>query len=177
MIIQPFDIADFDLFIAYLNEQLAENGAGESSYFMPFERADSNVSPGKIEVFRKALSTPFMEPGWRQLWLARSEDNEIIGHVDLRSHSERHTEHRSLLGIGVNRHYRKLRIGTKLIEIAEKWAVERKLRWIDLDVLSANLPAVKLYEAMGFSKVGEIPEKFMLDGLWYSETIMTKKLK
>ncbi len=176
MKIQPFDLADFDLFISYLNEQLAENGAGESSYFMPFERIDSNVGPDRIEAFRKALSTPLMEPGWRQLWLARSEGNDIIGHVDLRSHPERHAEHRCLLGIGVNRDYRKSGIGTKLIEHSEKWAVEKKLKWIDLDVLSVNLPAVKLYAAMGFSKVGEIPAKFMLDGLLYSETIMTKKL-
>lgn len=28
MKIQPFDLADFDVFISYLNEQLAENGAG-----------------------------------------------------------------------------------------------------------------------------------------------------
>jgi len=176
MIIQPFDPADFDQFIVYLNKQLAENGKTEHFYFMPFERADSKVGPEKLESFRRALAAPFPNPGWRQLWLACDDDFNIVAHCDLRAHAERHTEHRCVLGIGVNQAYRNRGLGTRLIRHAETWACAQQIQWIDLEVLTVNAPAIRLYEVTGFHQVGEIEAKFALDGAFYSETMMTKKL-
>jgi len=45
----------------------------------------------------------------------------IIGHIDLRAHNERLTEHRCLLGMGVDRDHRNIGLGKNLIEHADGW--------------------------------------------------------
>lgn len=175
--IQPYKLADFDQFIAYLNTQLSDNGAGDHPYFMPLDRIDSNVSPALAESFRYSFAILYSIPGWRHLWVIRSPDSNIIGHIDLRAHFDQQAAHRCMLGIGVARRYRKMGIGTMLIAHAEKWARENtSLQWIDLYELSVNIPAIKLYEATGFCKVGEIPAKYKMDGMYFSEMIMAKEL-
>jgi hypothetical protein len=47
---------------------------------------------------------------------------------------------------------------------------------IDLQVLTSNVPAVALYGRAQFTKTGEIPEMFVLDGRPFSYTFMAKSL-
>ncbi|HEX9172832.1 MAG TPA: hypothetical protein VF861_09225 [Telluria sp.] len=50
------------------------------------------------------------------------------------------------------------------------------LAWVDLQVLSRNEPAIRLYHAAGFVKTGEIPEMFKIDGQLLSYTSMSRRL-
>ena len=175
--ISLFNASEFDEFIAYLNDQLADNGVHGQPYFMPFDQAHSRVSPNKSAAFRQALGIPYGKAGWRQLWLCRSEQGRLIGHVDLRAHADSSCAHRCILGMGVHRDYRQAGIGTQLISYVEQWAnTTSTIKWIDLQVLSNNLPAVQLYLSRGFIRCGEIPALYQLDGQFFSETLMVKKL-
>ena len=79
--------------------------------------------------------------------------------------------------MGVHRDYRRLGLGATLIAYAEQWAMANTtLEWIDLQVLSGNGPAVRLYLRAGFTRVGEVPEMFRMDGRSFAETTMTKRL-
>ena len=61
---------------------------------------------------------------------------------------------------------------------ATEWAqANTGLELLDLQVLSANEPAVGLYLRAGFVKVGEVAEMFKIDGRLFSETTMTKRLR
>ncbi|HSD38608.1 MAG TPA: GNAT family N-acetyltransferase [Rhodocyclaceae bacterium] len=174
--IEPASAADLDLFIAYLNDHLADNGI-DGLYFQPLERSASGVPPEMEEAFRTGLETPVGSLGWRRLWLARSPDRKILGHIDLRSRPERFAEHRCLLAMGVDRDHRKSGLGTAMLSHAHRWAAESaKLEWIDLQVLSANEPAIRLYTRAGFIKTGELPEMFRVDDQTLSYTSMSRCL-
>ena len=109
--------------------------------------------------------------------MARDGDGRIAGHIDLRAHAERYTGHRCLLGMGVDRDHRKQGLGSRLIAHAAQWAQESAgLKWIDLQVLSANAPAIKLYERNGFHKTGEIAAMFNIDGQDFAYTSMSKRI-
>ena len=54
-----------------------------------------------------------------------------------------------LLDIVVQPSQRGRGLGRMLLDAAEKWAAERGLHWIELNVLAENQGAIKLYEQMG----------------------------
>lgn len=164
-------------FFRYLDEHRAENGNADVGYFMPQSRADSLKPFERAEAFQAGLGVPVGSPGWRRAWVARDAAGVFAGHVDLRSYPMRHAEHRCLLGLGVARTHRRTGLGARLMAEAEAWArITPPLEWIDLEVVSTNLAAIRLYLRRGFVKVGEVPEMFRLDGGTYSFTTMTKRL-
>jgi GNAT superfamily N-acetyltransferase len=76
------------------------------------------------------------------------------------------------------RKHRRLGLGAALLSHASEWALaETGIEWIDLQVLSANEPAMRLYLRSGFGKVGEVAEMFKIDGSLFSFTTMTKRLR
>jgi ribosomal protein S18 acetylase RimI-like enzyme len=80
--------------------------------------------------------------------------------------------------MGVDRNYRRLGLGGRLLAHAQEWAVaSTDLEWIDLQVLSTNEPAIRLYLRAGFAKIGEIPEMFKIEGRSYSHTLMAKRIR
>lgn len=79
--------------------------------------------------------------------------------------------------MGVDRDARQRGLGRLLIEQAEQWAVDSaQMEWIDLQVLSVNQPAIRLYQRAGFVITGEVPEMFEIDGQRLSFTSMSKRL-
>jgi RimJ/RimL family protein N-acetyltransferase len=168
---------DLDLFFPYLNEHLRDNGMQGTPLFMPMARAASTFGPERQEAFRRALATPFGQPGWRKLWLALTEQGECAAHVDLRARPEALASHRALLGMGVHRDHRRQGLGRRLIDTAWDWALAQDgLDWIDLEVLSTNVPARRLYEAAGFDLVGEFADMFRIDGEAVGYTLMQRRL-
>lgn len=177
MMIEKLAPADFDQFLAYLNDHLSDNGRGDTAYFQPLPRDASFFPPEKAEAFRNGMQIEVGKPGWRRVWVARDDDGGIAGHIDLRGLPENYTKHRCLLGMGVHREHRQQGLGSRLIAHAENWALLAGVQWVDLQVLSVNTPAIKLYERSGYRKTGEIPNMFILDGKHYSYTLMTRRLR
>lgn len=176
MKIEKLDPTNFDDFVAYLDDHLADNGAEGGVYFQPLPRAESRFPPEKAQAFRSGMQTEVGSAGWRRLWVARGEDDGIAGHIDLRAHAERFTRHRCVLGMGVDRHHRQQGLGSQLMAQAEHWALTAGIQWVDLQVLSENTPALRLYQRNGYRQTGEVPNMFRLDGKHFSYTSMTKRL-
>ena len=168
---------DLPSFFAYLNDHLLDNGKDGTALFMPMARGASFMPPDKEAAFRAGVDTPVGQPGWRRLWLAFGDDGEIAGHVDLRARPETPAAHRALLGMGVHRAWRRHGLGARLVQTALAWAEGQQLDWIDLEVLSVNLPARALYARCGFDQVGEIADMFRIDGEMLGYTFMTRKLR
>jgi GNAT superfamily N-acetyltransferase len=167
---------DLPVFFAYLNDHLSDNGVGGTAKFMPMPLSESRFSPEKEAAFRTGMDTPVGQPGWRRGWLVLAPDGEIAGHIDLRARPEKACAHRALLGMGVQRDYRKQGLGSAMVAVAREWAIAEKFEWIDLDVLSVNAGAVQLYYRTGFTLVGEMPDMFRIDGQSLGHTFMTMKL-
>ena len=166
---------DHDAFFRYLGEQLAENGR-DGVYFMPIAPTDAGVPLERQQGFRDGLATAVGEPGWRRGWIARDARGGVAGHVDLRAHPEPFTGHRCQLGMGVRRDHRRIGLASRLLAHATSWAAAQGLKWIDLQVLSANEPAVALYRREGFQIQGGKPDMFVIDGVSLGEIWMARKV-
>jgi len=177
MNIEKLELAGFADFLTYLNDHLADNGQGDTAYFQPLPRALSQFPAEKAEAFKHGMQAKIGSPDWRRAWVMRGADGVIAGHIDLRAHPERYAGHRCLLGMAVGRAYRRLGLGSRLIAHAEQWALAAGLHWVDLQVLSVNTPALKLYQHKGFRSTGEIPDMFHIDGHSLNYTSMSKRLR
>jgi ribosomal protein S18 acetylase RimI-like enzyme len=176
--IEPLLKADFSEFIAYLNVHLSDNGSDGTGYFQPLPRNRSTFPSEREAAFRNGFDAPIGEKGWRRTWVARSPQQRIVGHVDLRGHPDGFTQHRCLLGMGVDRGHRRAGLGVELVEHARHWAsTAAQLAWIDLQVISENLAALALYQRMGFVTAGELTDMFRIDGKSFSYTTMSMHLK
>jgi ribosomal protein S18 acetylase RimI-like enzyme len=79
--------------------------------------------------------------------------------------------------MGVHREFRRGGLAGRLLAVATGWAVETSaLDWIDLEVLSTNVPAVRFYEKAGFELVGDFTDLFRIDGLTLGLRTITKRL-
>lgn len=175
--IEPIAPADCDEFFRYLNDHRRENGQSPQGWFIPISRSESLQPYAKEESFRAGLHVPIGSEGWRRAWVARTPERQIAGHVDLRAHPVPSTTHRCLLGMGVHRDHRRRGLGAALLAFAEDWAAGcSSLEWIDLEVLSANAPARRLYQRVGFIEVGAVPEMFRMDGQSFGLTRMAKRI-
>jgi ribosomal protein S18 acetylase RimI-like enzyme len=164
--IRPADAADLPAFFVYLDDHLRDNGRDGAPLFQPLSRAQSQLPPGLKVSFVEGVAIPVGEPRWRRLWLALDPRGSIAGHIDLRARPEPLARHRAMLGMGVHRAYRRRGLGTQLVDTAIGWArSDTGLQWIDLEVLSKNLPAVELYLRSGFSTIARIADMLEIDGV------------
>jgi RimJ/RimL family protein N-acetyltransferase len=165
-----------EAFFVYLNDHLIDNGGAGNVLFMPMARG-ARFPEDRQDAFKAALATPMNQPGWRRLWLALAEDGSIAGHIDLRARPDRLSQHRVMLGMGVQRNFRQIGLGKALIEVAADWAAAQgNIGWIDLEVLSVNLAARRLYTDCAFVQTGEIADLFRIDGNAYGEVCMSRKI-
>ncbi|MCV2362968.1 GNAT family N-acetyltransferase [Paucibacter sp. DJ1R-11] len=169
----------FPEFLAYLNAHLTENGGPETGYFQPQPRGMAEFPPERAAAFERGLGLSVGEPGWRRAWLARSQvDRAILGHIDLRAQAMPFAEHRALLGMGVHASARRQGLGQALIAHARDWSSQQTgLHWIDLQVLSSNRAALRLYLNCGFVVCGEREDLFRLEGQSLGETSMSLRLR
>jgi len=175
--IEPLISNAIDDFFEYLTDHVSDNGKNNMPLFLPISKEDLALPPKLIDGIRVGQWTAVHEPGWRRVLIASNKKNEIIGHIDLKSHEHSYAHHRAVLGMGVHRAHRKRGLGSLLIETLLDWTKkEAKLEWIDLQVLSENTPAIRLYNKMGFHKVGEIEDMFRIDGNSHNYLMMTKKI-
>jgi RimJ/RimL family protein N-acetyltransferase len=176
--VTPVSESRLDEFFLYLNDHLLDNGTEETGYFHPRSRSAVQFPPDREIAFRKGLATPLNELAWRRAWTASGPGGRIIGHLDLRAHSEEFARHRCLLGMGVDRAHRKLGVGIALFVHAKDWALANtQIEWIDLHVLSANERALRFYAKAGFIKTGETPDMFRLDGRSFGDTRMMMRIR
>ncbi|WP_256871045.1 GNAT family N-acetyltransferase [Shewanella sp. Scap07] len=171
--------ADLPLFFQYLAKQLEENGANNTPLFQPLSRSKSQLSDDMRIRFAEGIVRERDQAGWRQLWIAM-DNGQVLGHIDIRATDEPYTEHRALMGIGVDASARQQGLGKRLIDhlfsdLASQLnfgdsIVER----IDLWVLSHNQAAKNLYLSMGFKLCGELTDMFRIDGQSLDHTLMSR---
>lgn len=176
--IRPALEADLAAFFIYLDDHLRDNGVGGTPLFQPLPRDQPRMPAGLRLAFIKGLSVAVGQPGWRRLWLALGPTGNIAGHIDLRARPESASGHRTMLGMGVQRHYRRRGVGRQLLGTAVAWArAEAGVDWIDLEVLADNQPAVSLYLRADFRMIARIEDMVRIDGASHDLCYMTLALR
>jgi ribosomal protein S18 acetylase RimI-like enzyme len=172
--IEQLKIEGLNKFFDYLTIHLSENGTNNTPLFLPLTKDESQINEGWKEKFIIGLNQNSGNPGWRKLWIATNQENQIVGHIDIRGHHDKNTAHRVLLGMGVDSRFRKLNIGQRLVEFTISYCKkESQICWIDLQALTNNLPAIHLYKKMGFQEQAVFTDMFRIDNLSYDYTAMT----
>ena len=166
---------DIDLFLQYLTLHLSENGRDGSIHFQPLSRAQSTFDEMWAEKFNDGrLTRSFDEKGWRKLWVAKNQENAIVGHIDIRAYDQLNTQHRALLGMGVDSSFRKIKVGQRLLEFVIQYCQSRpEIEWLDLQVMAHNFPAISLYKKLNFVELSTVTDMFKIEGIYYDYTSMT----
>ena len=87
-------------------------------------------------------------------------NNEIVGYAYVKiitssDSPEIYTE-ASISGIYVKENFRKQGIGTKLINEAKKWCINKGVSYLKLNVLEGNRIALNLYKKLGFNDFSRV---------------------
>jgi RimJ/RimL family protein N-acetyltransferase len=78
----------------------------------------------------------------------------IVGRLSIGRDPHPASEHVADLGLMVARNFRRLGVGTALMEEAERWARGAGVRKLELHVFPHNEPAIALYEGLGYEREG-----------------------
>jgi ribosomal protein S18 acetylase RimI-like enzyme len=176
--IRPAGTADMAPFFAYLDDHLRDNGADGTPLFQPVAPGQPRLPAGLRIAFIKGIDIPVGQAGWRRLWLAIAPGGDIAGHIDLRGRPEPAATHRAMLGMGVHRVWRRRGLGRRLLATAAGWArAETDIEWIDLEVLSDNVPACALYARAGFTTVARVADMLRIADASHDLSYMTFKLR
>ena len=168
----------YDAFAAHFARHSAESGRDGDIHFMPFAPGGE---AGPAGVPREPLALGLDQVGWMRCWVAKTtaEDGqqEVVGHVDLKSGPLPATAHRCELGIGLERRARHQGLGRQLMLAALQFAQDaERLEWVDLRVFSHNTNARLLYRSLGFEEVGVIDDFVRLEGEHIADVLMTLKV-
>lgn len=91
------------------------------------------------------------------------KSGKIVGFCNGSSYKDIKRKHRASLGVSIHPDYRSLGLGKKLMEVLiDKMKTFSDIKMIELDVMTKNEQAVRIYQDLGFKKVGILPNAFIL---------------
>jgi len=161
--IQVLDAPAAHAAIEELADVLADcvNGGASVSFMLPFGRADG------VAFFQKVIAS--VARGETVLIAARLE-GRVVGTVQLGLDMPPNQPHRAdIKKLLVHRSARKLGLGAKLMDCAEKEAKARGRTLLVLDTASGD--AERLYERGGWRRVGVVPDYAMWPGGGFCDTV------
>lgn len=114
----------------------------------------------------------------RQMMLSAFVDGQLAGTCSFAAISERERlRHRCTVGISLYRAFWGMGIGTVLLREILAAAKAAGFELAELDVVSANAPAIGLYEKFGFETTGTVRHAFKYrDGSYADFLFMVKEL-
>jgi ribosomal protein S18 acetylase RimI-like enzyme len=116
------------------------------------------------------------EQEWRDfignMWFA-TVDNRVVGMIGLVRDTGAFASHRAqVISFWVDPVCRGQGIGRKLIEHVQEVARRMGIRKLYLHVTATQDTAIRLYETLGFVKVGHLKDHVQYDGSYFDQIIM-----
>ena len=122
---------------------------------------------GEYAHFRRLYTEIFENAcqGKAVLWVAELPNVGIIGQLFVQLRSSRSEladgiERAYIYGFRIKPAYRGFGVGTRMLQIAEKYLAQRKFRRLTLNVTRENRSARHLYQQLGFRLVGPDPGRW-----------------
>lgn len=130
---------------------------------MEIVRMDSKHVPGIADLEKCCFNDPWSENSIASelknalsYWLVATEQEKVIGYVG----SQTVLGGADMMNIAVSPDHRRKGIARKLIEQLIVDLKERGAVCLVLEVRASNVPAISLYESMGFSQIGRRPNYY-----------------
>ena len=177
-IIGPLKSDQVEIYIDHLVRHMPEPGF-DGKHSQPYSLLGPlSRSEYSAEVISNRWNTePTIGASWEVAWGLYS-DNQIVGHIDLRSRGFAAISHRARLGMGIEKSFRGKGAGRRLLSTAIEWAKAQSfLYWIDLQVFDHNKSAIALYESVGFQRRGLIEDALRVDDVMINDAQYTLKLR
>jgi RimJ/RimL family protein N-acetyltransferase len=175
-LIRLLNLDDLDAYVVHAVASSEESGRDGDPYFGPY----SIHEPFRAEKIRERTSERWKrllsQPGWRRAWGAFDGEG-IVGSASLSGGDLRTELHRAILGMAVLRTHRGQGLGRALLEETISWCrLQPSIEWLDLGVFADNLPAQALYRKYGFEPVGQVIDRWRIDGHIVDEITMTLRV-
>ena len=168
--------SDLEAFTEHLVRHMNESGRNGSILFAPYPTDSVWKEPERKDQLVSRLQKPMTEPGATRIWGLFEQDN-VIGHVDLKVASLVTASHRAILGMGLEERYRGKGEGSRLLDTAIGWARRSELfAWIDLRTFGHNDAALRLYRRAGFVEQGRLADMFRIAGKSIDDVLMSLEL-
>lgn len=133
-------------------------------------RRDQAPTLDEEETFLKMIDT-----SERSVVFMAEVGGKVVGMLDFHGHKKEQCAHCGGFGMSVHHAWRHRGIGSLLLKELFNWASSRNFRRIELEVFSNNLPAISLYNKLGFMHEGRKSEAVSLDG-WYVDILQMVKI-
>ena len=139
--------------------------------------ADLAVNEARpMDFWREQCATNGVD-GASAILLATGGD-ELLGMAGVWATNEPKLAHRAMIwGVYVRAHARGRGIGAGLVDAALDWAAAKGKLIVDLAVIVGNETARRCYERAGFTVYGVQPMVVRVDGVFYDELLMAKRLE
>ena len=102
------------------------------------------------------------------------DDEKIVGFLTAQRGVFRRIRHTAYIVIGIQKNYCNRKLGTKLFQMLDDWALQNKIVRLELTVVCENKGAIRLYEKSGFSIEGIKKKTMYVDGKYVDEYMMSK---
>ena len=103
--------------------------------------------------------------------------DELIGMTALVRNDLPKTRHAgSIFGVYTRADWRATGVADALIEACVEYARELGLRVVRLSVVTTNASAIRLYQRCGFQVYGVEPESLYVNGIYYDELMMARRI-
>ncbi len=143
----------------------------EKSGFMIFEPGERQLS---TEQLSKRIAAMEQEDG--SAILLAEDNGELKGYLFIFGNSPQRRSHSVYLVIGIGESSRGQGVGTRLFERLDAWAIEKKIRRLELTVMVHNRAGVALYQKAGFKIEGIKKNSLKVNGEYIDEYYMAKLL-
>ncbi|NLB32241.1 MAG: GNAT family N-acetyltransferase [Tissierellia bacterium] len=162
LILKKAEVEDAPKMVEYLNI------IGGQSDNLLFGKNEYHLNIEQEKEYLKNLdNTP------KTLMLLGLVDGKLVSTAQISASGRKRIAHNSEIAISVIKDYWHMGIGTAVMEELINYAQNTKtIKNVTLGVRKGNDNAIKLYEKLGFIKVGEHKDFFKIDGKFYDEILM-----
>lgn len=172
IVLRPLEKGDLTELLRFANNLVLERkenpDLGIVSLYRKVSRADE----------RKFLSRVLLAMKRREaVSVAAFVGGRLVGNCDVSRREMPDFRHSGVLGMAILSEYRGIGLGTMMIRLALRESFRMGVWLVELQVFETNAAAVRLYEKVGFKKVGIVPNKILREGRLTNEIRMYADLR
>ncbi|WP_077325049.1 GNAT family N-acetyltransferase [Virgibacillus siamensis] len=167
MEIREIKTSDAEKFIQ-LTYQVEKN-----SKYMLWEAGERKIDSDK----QLKIIDSFLQKENSTIFVVENEKANLIGFLMAIGGNAKRNKHSIYIVIGILEEYRGQGVGRKLYDRLDQWAIQHKIRRIELTVVAKNAAGLSLYRKMDFEIEGTKRDSLMIDGEFVDEYYMAKLLE